>query len=302
MNIGADSRGVRRLQTRKVHSMKLTELAGAAFPELEGQMDGSAGALEISGLSSDSRLVPGSSPMQSGLYVNLSGLNAMERRLNTIAMNVANVNTVGYRAEEVSFQTLVTHKDQKAVSYVSSGNDFVSRQTGPMTRTGNPLDVAVTGNAWLALQGPNGTIYTRDGRLNMQSSGALQSVNGYPVLDAGGSGILLDPDGGPPVIAKDGMITQGGRQVGAIGLFSISDDAKLQRANNSGVIPDKSATPVLDFGANGIEQGFVEGANINPVLELAKLISVQRAFESLTTETTDSETSLKDAIKTLGGS
>ena len=160
----------------------------------------------------------------------------------------------------------------------------------------------MTGNGWLALKGPNGTIYTRDGRMRMQANGALQSVNGYPILDAGNSGILLDPDAGPPTIAQDGMITQGGRQVGAIGLFTIDDSAKLQRVDNSGVVPNKPATPVLDFSANGMEQGFVEGSNINPVLELAKLISVQRAFESLTTETANSESSLKDAIKTLGGS
>ncbi len=239
--------------------------------------------------------------MQTGLYVNITGLNAMERRLNTIATNVANMNTAGYRAEEVSFKALVARRDDTRVSYVSAGADYVSRQAGSMSRTGNPLDVAVTGNGWLALQGPNGTIYTRDGRMRMDSTGALQSVNGYPVLDAGNSGILLDPDAGPPTIAKDGMITQGGRQVGAIGLFTIDESAKLQRVDNSGVMPDKPATPVLDFASNGMEQGVVEGANINPILEMAKLISVQRAFESLTTETTSSESSLKDAIKTLGG-
>ena len=67
--------------------------------------------------------------MQTGLYVNVGGLNAIERRLNTIATNVANMNTAGYRAEEVSFQTLVTRKDEKPVSYVSAGTDYVSRQS-----------------------------------------------------------------------------------------------------------------------------------------------------------------------------
>ena len=240
--------------------------------------------------------------MQSGLYINVGGLNAIERRMNSIATNVANMNTAGYRADEVSFQAIVARKDDTRMSYVSSGADYISRQTGQLTRTDNPLDVAVTGNGWISVQGPNGTIYTRDGRMRMQSNGALQTLNGYPVLDAGNTAILLDPDGGPPTIAKDGMITQGGRQIGAIGLFSIDDGAKLQRTDNSGVIPDKPPTPVLDFGANGMEQGFIEGANINPVLEMAKMMSIHRAFESLSTETANSESSLKDAIKTLGGS
>ena len=240
--------------------------------------------------------------MQSGLYINVGGLSAIERRLNTIATNVANMNTAGYRAEQVSFQSLVTRRDEKPVAYVSSGSDYISRQSGPISKTGNPLDVAVSGEAWIAVQSPTGTIYTRDGRMRMEANGALQSVNGYPILDAGNTAILLDPDAGAPTIARDGMITQGGRQIGAIGLFMIDNGAKLQRVDNSGVVPDKPPTPVLDFGSNGVEQGFIEGANINPVLEMAKLISIQRAFESLSTETTDSETSLKDAIKTLGGS
>jgi flagellar basal-body rod protein FlgF len=87
----------------------------------------------------------------------------------------------------------------------------------------------------------------------------------------------------------------------AIGLFSFDKATKLKRFDNSSVIADKPAVPVLDFSANGIAQGFVEGANVNPMLEMAKLIMVSRTFESISAAIESSESSLKDAIRTLGG-
>ncbi len=98
------------------------------------------------------------------------------------------------------------------------------------------------------------------------------------------------------------MIAQDGKQVGAIGLFAIDDDAKLTRTENSGVIPDKPATPILDFTQNGIVQGFVEGANVNPIEEMTKLIAVTRAFDGVNSQVSQTEASLQDAIKTLGAS
>jgi flagellar basal-body rod protein FlgF len=169
-------------------------------------------------------------------------------------------------------------------------------------KTDNPLDVAVQGDGWLALQTPAGTAYTRDGRMRMQPGGVLQSVGGYPVLDAGNSPITLDPDAGPVTIAQDGMITQGGRQIGAIGLFSLDNSAKLKRFDNSSVMPSKPATPVLDFTQNGVTQGYVEGANVNPLMEMEKLILLSRTFENVNSAINGSEASLKDAIKVLGGS
>lgn len=239
--------------------------------------------------------------MQSALHVTLSAQAALERRLTTIAANVANQSTPGYRAEEVDFKTLVSRAGAHPVAYVAPGETYISRRPGVPIKTDNPLDVAVQGDCWLALQSPAGTLYTRDGRMHIGPGGELQSVNGYAVLDAGNSPISLDPNGGPVTIAQDGMITQEGKQIGAIGLFSLDGNAKLQRFDNSSVISSVQATPVLDFTKNSFAQGYVEGANVNPILEMEKLIMVSKAFENIASATEDSEASLKDAIKTLGG-
>ena len=164
--------------------------------------------------------------MQSGLYVALSGQVALERRLQTIATNVANMNTAGYRADGVSFEALMAKAGGSTVAFADKGTDFISRRMGGVSKTENPLDVAVQGDAWLAIKTPGGIAYTRDGRMTVNESGELTTLNGYSVLDAGGAGILVDPSAGPPDIARDGMISQKGSQVGAL-------DRKSTRLNSS---------------------------------------------------------------------
>jgi flagellar basal-body rod protein FlgF len=239
--------------------------------------------------------------MQSGPYVSLSAQLTLEKRLDSLALNVANMNTVGYRASGVSFHTYVSRSGDEPVAYASSGRDYVTRTEGPLIATGNPLDIAIQGEGWFAIQTPGGTVYTRDGRMRMRQTGELESLAGHPILDAGATPIILDPTAGQPVISGDGMITQNGRQVGAIGLFQIDASAKFERYENSGVIPDKPATPVLDFDTNGIVQGHIEGSNVNPILEMAKLITISRAFESITGGSEKNESTLKDALPILGG-
>lgn len=238
--------------------------------------------------------------MQPSLYVSLSGQMALMRRLETLAHNVANVNTAGFRAEEIKFDELLSQRTEQPTSFVSGGSTYISREAGAAVRTENPFDVAVSGDAWLAFQGPNGPVYTRDGRMTMTPEGDLRTLNGYPILDVGGGAIQLDPNGGTPVIARDGTITQGQQQMGALGLFTIPNEARLARFGNSGVLPDRPAEPALDFNRVGVMQGFMEQANVNPVSEISRLIQIQRAFDSISNSMTRSEDTLSSAVRTLG--
>jgi flagellar basal-body rod protein FlgF len=238
--------------------------------------------------------------MQSSLYVSLSGQMSLLKRLETISHNVANTSTAGFRAEEVRFETLLSRVSPDPIAFASEGKTYLSRAAGELVKTDNLFDVAIEGDAWLAIQTPAGQVYTRDGRLRMTAAGELQTLNGYPVLDAGGATMLLEPDAGPPNIARDGTITQNNRQIGALGLFAIDPNINLKRFENSGVIPDQPAAPVLDFTKAGVHQGFVERANVNPVMEISQLIMVQRAFDAITNQLNASESTLQEAIRTLG--
>jgi flagellar basal-body rod protein FlgF len=238
--------------------------------------------------------------MQSALYVGLSAQVALEKRMETIANNVANINTTAFRTDAVKFETVLSRAGATPVAFSSPGADNISREPGSTTETGNPLDVAVMGQGWLAFAGPSGPAFTRDGRLQIAANGDLQTVNGFPVFDTGGAQISIDPNGGPLSIARNGAITQEGNEVGTLGLFNISADANLKRYGNSGVIPDRPATAVLDFVKDGFRQGYVEGSGANPMLELTRLIAASRAFEGTNTLMEGTESSMQDAIRTLG--
>jgi flagellar basal-body rod protein FlgF len=240
--------------------------------------------------------------MQNGLYVAVSAQVALERRMETIADNIANMNTVGYRATGVSFAAEMAKAGETTLNYVTSGSNYLSRRTGGLVKTENPLDFAVQGDGWFGIQTPTGPAYTRDGRVRVDESGTLRTLNGDPILDAGGAPILIDSAAGPLTVSADGMISQNGRQVGAIGLFAIDADAYLTRAENSGVVPDRPARPVLDFTRDSVVQGAVESSNVDPMREMTRLIDVSRAFDGVAAEASQSESSLQDAIKALGSS
>jgi flagellar basal-body rod protein FlgF len=239
--------------------------------------------------------------MQPAFYVTLSAQVALDKRLTTIAENVANAGTVGFRATGVSFESVLSKTAPAPTAYASAGADFISRAPGGLTKTDNPLDLAVVGNAWFAIQTPQGVAYTRDGRFKMLETGDVQTLLGYPVLDAGNAPIVLDPTAGPPMIYRDGMIQQGDRQFGAVGLFDIDPAATLRRAENSAVIPSTPATPVVNFTLNGVAQGHLENANVSAVSELTKLILAHRGFEHATAAYDLLDASERAAVRTLGG-
>jgi len=237
--------------------------------------------------------------MQTAFNISLSAQMALDKRLTTIAENVANASTIGYRATGVSFESVMS-KTANA-SYASTGTDFISRTPGGMTKTDNPLDIAVNGDAWFAIRMPQGVAYTRDGRMKMLETGELQSINGYPILDAANAPITLDPTLGPPRIFNDGMISQGERQAGAIGLFQIDPAASLTRGPNSSVIPSRPATAVINFINNGVAQGHLENANVNPLLEINRLIFAHRTFEQTASAYDTMDNAQRNAVRTLGG-
>ena len=238
--------------------------------------------------------------MQSGLYVAISAQVALQKRLDTIADNVANANTVGFRSTEVKFEDVVSALGDRKVSFVTPGSTYLSGKAGGFTQTGNPLDFAVRGEAWFGIETPVGTVMTRDGRFTMLETGDLVTLEGFPVLDAGGAAIQLNPQEGAPEASADGKLRQNGQPIPAIGLIAFTPGENFTRFGNSGVIPTTPPEPVVDQRDVGVVQGFVEQSNVNPVLEMTQLIMVQRSFENATALIKASDRTLGEAVKALG--
>lgn len=238
--------------------------------------------------------------MQTSIYVAVSSQIALERRLNTIADNVANANTTGFRATEVKFDEVLADTGPVNVSFVNEGVDFLSEENGGLRQTGSEFDFSVRGDAWFMLETPTGNVLTRDGRFTMTGTGELVNIDGYPVLDIGGAPIQLDPNGGPPRAGRDGGLVQNGNRLGAIGLFSADLSQGYVRQGSLGVIPAVQPEPLADEERASIVQGYLENSNVNPVSEMSQLIAVTRAFESANSMLRTTEETLRDAIRALG--
>jgi flagellar basal-body rod protein FlgF len=239
--------------------------------------------------------------MDNSLNLALSGQVATERRLTTIADNISNMNTVGFRQVGVRFSELVDGSNKSKMSFVTPGVTVLSEAQGAIDSTGNQLDFAINGDGWFMVQTPAGEAMTRDGRLQINADGTLANLEGYPVLDQGGAPVQLNVTAGPVSSDQSGILYQHGAIIGSVGVFDYSAPDETLRSGSLSFVPDGVVTPAADGGHYTVQQGFVEKSNVNAVEQIAKLISVQRSFEQSATLIQKSESSLEDAIRQIGG-
>lgn len=225
------------------------------------------------------------------------------RQQDEVAHNLANASTVGFKAELSAFQSepvqgggLPTRTNAVALG---EGNDF---SQGPMMATGRPLDVAVRGQGWIAVQAPDGSeAYTRAGDLQLTEDGTLTDSRGNPVMGAGGP--IQVPANTAVMIGKDGTITtvpQGAGPSAAAVVDRIKlvnpDTSTLQKQSDGLMHTTDGSTPDQDNNVT-LVSGTLEGSNVNPTNELVQMISLERQYDlqskSIKTSEDDADSSLK---------
>ena len=238
--------------------------------------------------------------MEISSYVALSGQMTLETKMATLAGNIANANTPGFKAGTINFKTLLSSVGAGGTAFAATSANTLDLSSGGMTNTKNPLDLAATGGATFAYQSPQGVYYSRDGRLTIASEGQLQNLQGHSLLDSSKSPISVDPSAGEATIGRDGSVAQGGRLVGQVGLFQIDASEGFSRLGSAGIVPTSQPETISDFTRFGVLQGYVEGSNVNPVTEMVNLIEVSRAFEAMSTFADKTLEAERNAIETLG--
>ncbi len=218
--------------------------------------------------------------MDTSIYVVTAAQRTLQKQLVTIANNIANSNTTGFRAESVEFHSLVSRTGDEAVNYPTVATLHPSGENGALQNTGNSLDMALSGDGWFAISTPAGTAYTRDGRMQISAVGEMQTLEGYPILDSSYAPLFIPTDSGPPKIHKDGRIEINERPVGNIGVFEVEESNMHSRFGNSGFLSATQGVPIGIGSKTIIHQKFLERSNVNPMREMANLISVSRSFES----------------------
>lgn len=245
--------------------------------------------------------------MENALYVALSQQMALRRMLDVTANNVANMNTTAFRAERPVFDDFVSRVGKgDPAAFVIDRATYTDQREGTVAATGNPLDVAVRGNAWLQVETADGPRFTRDGRLNRAPDGRLVSVDGHPVLDRDGAEITLPEDVADISIAADGTISYSGQaggqavEVGQLGLFRLPNPHALEREPGGLVRPAPGSRPEVAEGATMV-QGALEGSNVQPILEMVRLMDLTRAYGQSNRMVESENDRQRNAINKLGG-
>ena len=249
--------------------------------------------------------------MENARLVGLSRQMVLERQMDVVANNVANVNTNGFKADKSLFQEFLksgAHEDNfvgsdRAVSYVQDSGTYKDLSAGPTEQTKNPLDVAIDGGGFLVVQTAAGERYTRDGGLNINSQGQLVTAAGDPVL--GGSGpIVFQPTDHDISIAADGNITvvEGVNHIdsvrGKLRMVSFADAQKLLKEGSNLYAPGEGAAAQPDT-ASKVRQGFIEKSNVNSVTEMSRMIEVTRTYTQIATMLQQQSDLHKSAIEKL---
>ncbi len=221
--------------------------------------------------------------MDNGLYIALQAQRVLQQRLEAAANNLANVSTNGFKADFVLQETVAARpaRDAEKPNDLRFARDIGTARSfaqGPLQSTGNPLDLAIRGDGFFVVQGPDGPLYTRDGAFTLDADGRLAASDGAPVLNANDQPIVFDPRGERPEIGADGTIRVAGAEVGRIGLVSFENPALLSKVGDNRFAAAEGQAP-LGFDGQ-LQQGAIERANVNPVTQLTELLEITRAYES----------------------
>ncbi len=223
--------------------------------------------------------------MNSGMYSAISGSLSAMRRLDMISNNLANVNTPGYKKDKMSFEGLLAGaanpprvpQGTTADPVLQKENVYIDYSSGMISESGNPLDVAINGDGFFAVTTPEGTAYTRQGNFRISPDGTLVTVDGYPVQ--GSSGATIRIQGNRVEIDTSGSVVVDGAQAGTLAIVDFEQPYALKKIGSALFVPnDQQAVP--KSAKVQLQQGHIEGSNVESISEMVQLIETNRYFEA----------------------
>jgi flagellar basal-body rod protein FlgF len=231
-------------------------------------------------------------PMENALLIGLSRQIALHRELEVVANNIANLNTTGYKADGQMFEEFLMpvasagsfQGNDQRLSYVQDRATWHDFSAGPLKQTGNPLDVAIDGDAFLVVQTARGERYTRNGALQINATGQLVTSAGDPVLGEGGPiqlqntdhDVSINPDG--TITVREGANTVSDSARGKLRLVRFDRVQQQQKDGSSlfaapnGIAPQPAPTTVR------VVQGAIEQSNVRSVIEMSRMVELTRTY------------------------
>lgn len=217
--------------------------------------------------------------------IHLARMMGLERKLDVLARNVANSETTGYRAREVSFREYLkpekgvddTGKKERPLSLVDPRFQFSNLSQGAVQPTGNPLDLAIQGEGYFVVKTSQGDRYTRAGALTIDSSGRLTTLSGEPIIGRNGP-LQVPPNDGDVNVAADGTLSTKRGVLGQLRIVGFADPKLLQPVGEN--LLQTGQTPV-DLGAGQVRliSGALEKSNVETTREMSRLAEIVRSYE-----------------------
>ena len=225
--------------------------------------------------------------MSGGMYLAAAGALVQQMRLEMLSNNVANINTIGYKAEKSVFsvppETPAAENESargphpSLSPYAPPFLTVIDFSQGAIRQTGNPLDVAIDGDGFFSVQTPQGVQYTRQGSFTLNADGVLVTQDGYPVLGEGGE---ISLEEGIVEIDEQGTVYVDGDDVGRLQITELADARSLKKVGNGRFAMSTTAAPGIRPENTFLRQGHIEAANVNPVQAMTEMIETSRAFEA----------------------
>ncbi|MEM7508262.1 MAG: flagellar hook-basal body complex protein [Pseudomonadota bacterium] len=237
--------------------------------------------------------------MDNPSYVTLTRQSGLLKEMQLVANNIANVSTTGFRREGTVFSEVLDRLDVEGGTLAQTAarvrtTDF---QQGGLRATGGALDFAIEGEGFFMVETAEGQALTRAGSFALNAEGEVVTYAGERVLDIGGAPLFFPADAAKIEVATDGTVVADGQPIGQFGVVTVDDLTQLTRKGGTlfetelELVPAENAT---------LFQGFVEQSNVDPIVEIARMIEVQRAYEMGQSFLENEDERIRQVVRTIG--
>lgn len=237
--------------------------------------------------------------MENAIFVGLSKSVGLKREMDVVANNIANLNTPGYRQQNMVFNEYLADPRgaERPLSQVLDYGQYQDTRPGSIDHTGNPLDVALSGSGYLGVEGPgDAPTYTRAGRFNINANGEIVTPAGFPVLDEGGNPIILPQNAAGISIDETGVISTEDGEVAQLKVVEFANEQDLAQIGNNLYTTEQEEIP---SPTTTVIQGAYEQSNVQAVLEMTRMIEVSRSYQSVQRMIEQEHSRQKDMIEKL---
>lgn len=222
--------------------------------------------------------------METSAVIAASRQGALKRQLEIVANNLANMSTNGYKSSQMMFVEHVV-KSKGGERLISPNltytRDIATRidvSDGAIETTGNPLDLAIRNDGFFVVRDAQGQeYYTRNGQFRLDTTGQIVNQQGHALMASGGQPIILSPNDSQINVARDGTLSTENGQLGKIRVVQFDNPQDMQRTSGAMFT---SQNPPTDIAAPDIIQGSLEGSNVEPIMEMSRMIELHRSYDS----------------------